>query len=151
VKELKAATSVEILLWSGDDLSGEVESVSDAGLRLLARDRMSPQANSIRAVERTSIRRIVRFRQPYLPDSRRWMITGAVAGGAVGVTVGAISDIRHGGNYHWFEGAFGGASMGFLASCAALAAVGVFDVARMPGHRKVVYEDPGPRPSPQSY
>jgi hypothetical protein len=151
VKKLKAGTSVEILLWSGENVSGEIDGVNDTGLRLLARDRMSPQASSIRTVDRTSIQRIVRFRQPNLPDSRRWMITGAVAGGAIGVTAGTISDIRHGGDYHWFEGALGGAGMGFLVSCAALAAVGVFDVARMPGHRKVVYEDPGPHPPPQSH
>jgi hypothetical protein len=150
VKELKAATSVEILLWSGENVSGEIDGVNDAGLRLLARDRRNPQASSIRTVDRASIQRILRFRQPYLPDSRRWMVTGAVAGGAVGVTVGAISDIRHGGNYHWFEGALGGAGMGFLVSCAALAAVGVFDVARMPGRRKVVYQDLGPHPSSPS-
>jgi hypothetical protein len=139
VKKLKPGTTVEILLWSGQYLSGKIDAVTDAGLQLAPPGRH--QAGWLHEVDRASIRRIVRIHHPYLPDSRRWMLTGALAGGAVGVTAGAVADIRHGGNYHWFEGALGGAGLGFLVSCAALATVGTADVAQLPRHRKVVYED----------
>jgi hypothetical protein len=144
VKKLKPGTTVEILLWSGQVLSGEIDSVTDAGLQLAPPGRH--QAGLLHEVDRAAIRRIVRLHHPYLPDSRRWMLTGALAGGAVGVTAGAVADIRHGGNYHWFEGALGGAALGFLVSCAGLAAVGTVDVARLANHRKVVYEDKSNHP-----
>jgi len=139
VKKLKPGTTVEILLWSGQYLNGEVDAVTDVGLQLAPPGRH--QAGSLHEVDRTTIRRIVRLRHPYLPDSRRWMLTGALAGGAVGVTAGGVADIRHGGNYHWFEGALGGAGLGFLVACAALAAIATVDVARLADRHKVVYED----------
>jgi len=74
------------------------------------------------------------------------MIAGAVAGGAVGVTVGAVGDIRHGDNGRWLLGGLGGAGLGFLVSCAALAAVATVEVARIPGRRQVVYEDKSIQP-----
>jgi hypothetical protein len=146
VKKLKPGTIVQIWLWSGDILSGEVDAVSDAGLQLATADRSAPQANWLRQVDRTTIRRIVRFRQPNLPNSNKWMITGAVGGGAIGVTAGAIADLKQGSNYHWFEGALGGAGMGFLFSCAALAAVGSVDLAQGLRRGRVVYEDKGNHP-----
>ena len=139
VKKLKPGATVEILLWNGQNLSGEIDAVTDTGLQLAPPDRH--QAGLLHEVGRTTIRRIVRLREPYLPDGRRWMVTGAVAGGAIGLTAGAVADVRHGGNYHWFEGAFGGAGLGFLVSCAGLAAVGAVDVGRLARRRKVVYED----------
>jgi hypothetical protein len=139
VKKLKSGTTIEIFLWSGESLHGEIDAVTDTGLQLAPPYRH--QGGSLHEVDRKTIRSIVRFREPNLPDGPRWMITGAVAGGTVGVAAGAIGDIRHGGNYHWIEGAFGGATLGFLVSCAALAAVGAFDVGRLAQRRKVVYED----------
>lgn len=144
VKKLKPGTAVEILLWNGQQLGGEIEAVTDAGVQLAPPGRH--QAGLLHEVNRATIRRIVRLHHPYLPDSRRWMLTGALAGGAVGVTTGAVADIRHGGNYHWFEGALGGAGLGFLVACAALAAVATVDVAQLPRHRKVVYEDKSNHP-----
>jgi len=41
------------------------------------------------------------------------MLAGAVIGGGVGLTSGAIYDVAHHENYHWFTGAFGGAVLGF--------------------------------------
>lgn len=146
VKKLQSGTYVEILLLSGENLSGNVESVSDSGLQIATADRggypgRSTQTTSwLRALDRSGIRRIVSIRRPYLPDSRRWMVTGALAGGAVGLAAGAVGDARHGGNYHWFEGAAGGAALGFAVSVAALAAVLAVQSARAPHHRKVVYE-----------
>jgi hypothetical protein len=146
VKKLKPGTIVQVLLGSGENLSGEVEAVTDARLQLATTDRSAAQASWLREIDRTTIRRIVRIRDVRLPDSRKWMITGAVAGGAVGVTAGTIVDIKQSQNYHWFEGALGGAGMGFLVSCVALAAVGTIDVARGAHRRNVVYESLGPHP-----
>lgn len=146
VKKLKPGTIVLVLLGSGENLSGEVEGVTDARLQLATIDRSTPQASWLREIDRATIRRIVLIRDVRLPDSRKWMITGAVAGGAVGVTAGTIADVKQGENYHWFEGALGGAGMGFLVSCAVLAAVGAVDMGRGVHRRKVVYEDLGLRP-----
>jgi hypothetical protein len=142
VKKLKPGTSVEVWLWSGEDLWGEIDEVSDTGLRVIMVNRTHTRLGP-RQVDRGTIRRIVIFRKPHLPDPERWMLTGALAGGTIGLTAGVVSDVRHGGNYHWFEGALGGAGLGFVASCAALAAVGIVDSARGLHRRKVVYEDKG--------
>jgi hypothetical protein len=142
VKKLKSGTSVEVLLSSGETISGEVEGISDAGMQIATvGGNIDPRIGWLRDVDRARIRRIVRIRQTNLPDAKRWMITGAVAGGAIGVTTGAVADVRHGGDYHWAEGALGGAGLGFLVSCAALAAVGAVQLAQLPRHRQVVYED----------
>jgi hypothetical protein len=140
VKKLKPGTAVQILLWSGDNLRGRIDSVGDAGLHLTMADGSSSQTSRLSELDRISIRRIARIRQPNLPDPKRWMLTGALAGGAIGLTAGTVADLKHGGNYRWFGGGLGGAGMGFLASCMALAAVGIVDVSRGL-RRKVVYED----------
>lgn len=142
VKKLKPGTSVEVWLWSGENVSGEIDDVSDTGLRVIMVDRTHTRLGP-RHVDRGTIRRIAIFRKPHLPDPERWMLTGALGGGAIGMTAGVVSDARHGGNYNWFEGALGGASLGFFASCAALSAVGIVELARGVHRRKVVYEDKG--------
>jgi hypothetical protein len=142
VKKLKAGTSVEVLLSSGEDVCGEINSASDTGVQIAtASGNVDQRIGWLRDVDRASVRRIVRFRRNNLPDSKRWMIAGAVAGGAVGVTVGAVGDIRHGNNGRWLLGGLGGAALGFLVSCAALAAVATVEVAQIPGRRQLVYED----------
>jgi len=140
VKKLKRGTDVEISLWSGENLNGKIQDVNNTGLQLAAADRSSPGIGWLRDVDRASIRTVVRFRRPYLPDGKRWMVTGAVAGGAIGAAGGAVSDVAHGNNGRWLLGGLGGAGLGFLASCAALAAVGVVDTARMVHRRDLVYE-----------
>jgi len=144
VKRLPVGSAVQILLWNGEDLRGRIDNVSDAGLLLAMVERF--QTRRVRQLDRSGIRRIAQFHQPNLPDPKRWMVTGAVAGGAIGLTAGAVADGRHGTNYRWFEGAFGGAGMGFLASTMALVAVGTFDVAKGPHRSKVVYEDTSSHP-----
>jgi hypothetical protein len=140
VKKLKHGTDVEISLWSGENLNGKIEDVNNTGLQLTAADRSGPGIGWLRDVDRASIRTVVRFRRPYLPDGKRWMVTGAVGGGLIGVTAGAVSDAEHGNNGRWLLGGLGGAGLGFLASCAALAAVGVVDTAKMVHRRDLVYE-----------
>ena len=141
-KKLKPGTSVEVWLWSGEDLWGEIDEVSDTGLRVIMVNRTHTRLGP-RQVDRGTIRRIAIFLRPHLPDPERWMLTGALAGGTIGLTAGVVADARHGGNYHWFEGALGGAGLGFVVTCAALAAVGIADSARGLQRRKVVYEDKG--------
>jgi hypothetical protein len=143
VKKLKPGTSVEIWLWSGENLSGEIDDVSDTGLRVVMVNRSHTRLGPLREVDRETIRRIASFRKPHLPDTGRWMLRGVLVGGAIGLTAGVVSDARHGGNYHWFEGALGGAGLGFFASCAALGTVGIVELARGLHRRKVVYEDKG--------
>jgi hypothetical protein len=143
VKKLKPGTIVRVLLWSGEEPSGAVDAVSNVGLRVATVGRNGPGVGWLRDIDRTRIRRIVRIRKSNLPDPKRWMVRSAVAGGAIGLTAGAVSDIKHGDNYHWFEGALGGAGLGFFASCAALLAVGTVDLAQGVRGEKVVYEDQG--------
>jgi hypothetical protein len=143
VKKLKPRTTVRVLFWSGEELGGAVDAVSNEGLRLATVGSNGSGVGWLRDIDRTSIRRIVRIRKPNLPDPNRWMIRGAVAGGAIGLTAGAVSDIKRGDNYHWFGGALGGAGLGFFASCAALTAVGAVDLAKAVRGEKVVYEDQG--------
>src|SRR5258708_39636801 len=103
VEKLKHGTTVRVLLWSGEELiSGEVYAVSNVGLQLATVGSSGPGVGWLRHIDRTSIRRIVRIRKPNLPDPERWMIRGAGAGGAIGLTTGAVSDIRRGDNYQWF-------------------------------------------------
>jgi hypothetical protein len=149
VKKLQSGAYVEILLLSGENLSGNVEDVTDATLQIVTSGRGSYASPSspggstswLRELDRAGIRRIVTIRRPYLPDSRKWMVSGAVAGGAIGLTAGAVQDAQHGGNYHWFEGAAGGAVLGFAVSVAALGAVLAVSTARGPHHRKIIYEN----------
>jgi hypothetical protein len=146
VKKLKPGTTVRVLLWNGDVLSGEVAAVSTAGLQLATVGSNGPGIGWLRDIDRTSIRRIVRIHKSNLPDPQRWMVRGAVAGGAIGLTAGAASDIKHGENYRWFEGALGGAGLGFLASCTTFLAVATVDLAKTVRGERVVYEDQGNNP-----
>ncbi len=146
VKKLKRGTSVEILFWSGENLSGAIDGVSDAGIQLAMDDASAAQVGWLRDFDRASIRRVVRVREHNLPDSRRWMAIGAVAGGAVGVTAGAIGDAEHGNNGRWIVDGFAGAVFGWLVSVVALGAAGTVDVARGLHRREIVYEDQSHQP-----
>jgi len=142
VKKLKSGAIVEVLLWKGENISGEVEGVSATGMQIATvGGNVDPRVGWLRDVDRASIQRIVRIRHPNLPDSKRWMITGTVAGAAVGVTTGAVQDVEHGNNGRWLLGGLGGAGFGFFVSCAALAAVASVQLAQLPRHRQIVYED----------
>jgi hypothetical protein len=148
VKKLKRGTSVEILLWSGGIVRGKIDGVTDAGLNLDMIDRGNSQIGLQHELDRAGIHEITTVRQLSLPDSHRWIVTGAVAGAGIGLAGGAVADIRHGGNYHWLEGAFGGALAGLLLSCLALGAVGVVDLGHADHREKVVYSaDAPPNPS----
>jgi hypothetical protein len=46
VKKLKRGASVEILLWSGENLREKIDDVSDAGLQLDMIDRNNPQLST---------------------------------------------------------------------------------------------------------
>jgi len=143
-EKLKHGTTVEVLLSSGENIRGEVEDVSDTGMQIAtAGGSIDPRIGWLRDVDRASVRRIVRIRRTNLPDSRRWMIAGAAAGGAIGVTTGAVQDAEHGNNGRWILGGFAGAVGGFFVACVALAAVATVQVAQRPTRRQVVYEEDG--------
>jgi hypothetical protein len=142
VKKIKPGTTLEIQLKSGDQFYGELDQVSDSGLRIYAADNNSAQTNWQHDLDRKQIRRIVRFRRSsHLPNPTRWMAIGAVAGGAIGVGAGAIGDAKHGNNGRWLVDGFAGALLGFFASCAVLAGVAVVHAAQLPRHTRVIYED----------
>jgi hypothetical protein len=144
VKKLKPGAAVEVSLWTGENLSGEVESVSDTGMQIAAvGGNIDPRVGWLRDFDRANIRSVVRMREHSLPNSKRWMIAGALAGSAVGVTQGAVRDAEHGNNGRWIVGGFAGAVLGFVVSCAALGVVAVVDVTRGAYRREVVYEDQG--------
>jgi hypothetical protein len=138
VEKLKSGTPVLISLWSGRLISGSVEAVGPDAVRI---DTAGPDVGVGSLIEfgRTDVRRIVRVRRPNLPDPARWMAMGALIGGGVGFTSGAIYDVAHHENYHWLAGGFSGAVFGFLGSCAILAGVGTVDLFHH--HDKLVYED----------
>jgi hypothetical protein len=142
VKRLSPDAPIVVLLWSAEQISGRIQTADDSGLRLIPFE-WSNGGRSVRAVERADIQRISTIHQHHLPDPGRWMIVGTIAGGAIGATAGAVSDAsHHTSNARWFTGGLGGAGLGFFASCAALAGVGVFDMGSDILHpRRVVYED----------
>ena len=136
VEKLKPGTPLRILLWNGEQISGKVDGTSETELRLIMRD---SERTIDRTIDRSEIRRIVRIRHGDLPDPDRWMIRGALIGGAIGVTQGAIRDSTHHSNQgSWLTGGLAGAVLGFFASCAALTGVGVVALVH---HDTVVYED----------
>jgi hypothetical protein len=144
VKKLKAGAAVEVSLWTGESLSGEVEGVSDTGMQIAAvGGNIDPRVGWLRDFDRASIRSVARVQEHSLPNSKKWMIAGALAGGAVGVTQGAVRDAEHGNNGRWIVGGFAGAVLGFVASCAAVGVVGIVDVSRGIHRREIVYEDQG--------
>jgi len=97
VKKLKIGAAVEVSLWTGESLSGEVESVSDTGMQVAAvGGNIDPRVGWLRDFDRRNIRSVARVREHSLPDSKKWMIAGTLAGGAVGVTTGAVRDAEHG-------------------------------------------------------
>jgi hypothetical protein len=150
VKKLKAGAAVEVSLWTGENLSGEVEAVSDTGMQVAAvGGNIDPRVGWLRDFDRANIRSVARVREHSLPNSKKWMIAGALAGGAVGVTQGAVRDAEHGNNGRWIVGGFAGAVLGFGVSCAALGVVAVVDITRGLHRREIVYEDQGHQ-SPQT-
>jgi hypothetical protein len=144
VKKLKPGAAVEVSLWTGESLSGEVEGVSDSGMQIAAvGGNVDPHVGWLRDFDRGNIRSVARMREHSLPDSKRWMIAGTLAGGAIGVTQGAVRDAEHGNNGRWIVGGFAEAVLGFGVSCAALGVVAVVDITRGIHRREIVYEDMG--------
>jgi hypothetical protein len=144
VKKLKAGAAVEVSLWTGENLSGEVEGVSDTGMQIAAvGGNINPRAGWLHDFDRGNIRSVARMREHSLPNSKRWMIAGTLAGGAIGVTQGAVRDAERGNNGRWIVGGFAGAVLGLVASCAALGVVAVVDTTRGIHRREIVYEDTG--------
>ena len=139
VEKLKPGSPVLVGLWSGEILSGHVVTVSPAGVRL------SPYypvtiGTQLAEIGRATIRRIVLVRHKKLPDPGPWMLTGALVGGGVGATAGAIHDATHhdGSGPHWVTGGLGGAGLGFFGSCVVLTGVGVAELFH---YNRIVYED----------
>jgi len=150
VQKLQPGTPVLLLLSSGEQLHGTLDVVENAGLRLTMLNRTNNSIGPSRQVDRTSIRKLVRFRRPKLMDSGFWILAGTMAGGAIGATSGAIYDGTHHDNKtHWLSEGLGGTAIGFLASCAAVAGADTFVL--LFRHSTVVYENdrlPVPLPAP---
>jgi hypothetical protein len=140
VKRLRQGSAIEVLLNDGRYLRGNFDGASDAAVEISVADRNDPQVSFTQEVQRGNIRRIVQVRVRQAPDLKRWMITGALAGGGAGLIGGAIADGTHGTNYRWLAGGLGGAMAGFLGSCVVLAAVTGVEGAKGGRHTKVVYE-----------
>jgi hypothetical protein len=141
LKKVKPGAGVQVSLWTGENLSGEIEGVSDTGMQIATvGGNFDPLVGWLRDFDRANIRSVARMREHNLPNSKRWMIVGALAGGAVGVTQGAVGDAQHGNNGRWIVGGFAGAVLGLVASCGV---VGIVDVTRGVHRREIVYEDQG--------
>jgi hypothetical protein len=148
VRKLKRGAPVQIWLWGGENLRGKIDDISDDALNLDILDRGNPQISLQHTIRRASIHTVATTRHLDQPDSNRWMLTGAAAGAGLGLVAGGIADATHGTNYRWAAGGFVGAVLGFLFSCAALAATGGVEVARDHHRGKVVYSADAP-PSQQ--
>ena len=142
VEKLKPGTLVQVLLWNGEKLRGRLDGADDAGLWLTKMDRRNIRGGPRANVDRASVRKVVRFRQPSLPDVGKWMFAGTLAGGVIGVVSGAIYDgIHHSNELHWLTGGLGGAGAGFFASCLVLTGVLMTEmVVEMIHPRTLVYE-----------
>jgi len=90
VEKLKPGSTVLIVLSSGEELRGRLDGADDARLWLTKMDRRNIRGGSRQSVDRASVRKIVRFRQPRLPDAGKWMFASTLAGGAIGVVSGAM-------------------------------------------------------------
>ena len=143
VQLLKPGTPVTISLWAGYQLRGTLEAVNDSGLSLTWLDAKGNLIQSSYHVDRASVRKIVRFRHPKLPqDPGRIMLIATVAGAAVGATAGGIDDATDHNSGRWFTGGLGGAGIGFFGSCVVLGGIGATKGGIMLFHRStVVYED----------
>jgi len=143
VKKLKPGTNVRVLLWSGQELSGAVDAMSAVGLRLATVGSNGPEsAGSAISTARAS-GGLCAFASPTCHIQTR-MIRSAVAGGAIGLTAGAVSDVNTA-KLPLVRSALGGADLGFFASCAALTASGLSTSRRQCG-RKSCVEDQGNNP-----
>jgi hypothetical protein len=138
VERLKPGTPVLISLWSGETFRGRVAAVDPTTLRLRTSDPEGVGIYQLQEFGRANIRRIIHIRRPNLPDPQRWMLAGAMIGGGVGLTSGAIYDVTHHENYHWVTRGFGGAVLGFFGSCVVLAGFGVVELFHH--HSTLVYE-----------
>jgi hypothetical protein len=134
-KRLKPGTSVYVRLRNQLYVSGRVVSVDDRMLRvstIYPWDNGQPEE-----ILRANVQKIVQIRRRILPDPHKVIVGGALIGGAVGVTAGAIDDATHGNNGRWFVGGLGGAGLGFFAACMTEAGFGVVALFRP---NRVAYE-----------
>jgi len=134
VEKLKPGAKVLVTLWTGEEIAGRVDSVGQGSLGI----RTSSSWKPLQRFARAEIQAIVHLRGPKLPDPDRWMRDGALIGGAVGVTSGAIQDATQGNNGRVLTHGLAGAGLGFFGSCAAMAGVGAVALVH---HDRLVYEE----------
>lgn len=146
VSKLKRGTPVWIVLHSGGNVTGRINSVTDSAVEIMIRDRDPYEPPRIDTIDRTAVHSVMRMRGPrYVPDARRWMIVGAVAGGTAGIVSGAISDANSRNQGQWlvrgFAGSLAGASLGLVSAVVVL-------LAQTPGaflrRNKLIFEANGP-------
>jgi hypothetical protein len=146
VKKVKPGTPLRVQLWSGENLGGELDAVSDSTLRLSVADSGAPQTGWSRTLDRVSIHRVSRARRNAPPNPNHWLIGGAVAGGVAGIAVGAMQDGKRGTSGRWLLGGFAGAVLGFVAAVAAVGTVAIVKTARNASQVRIIYEDEGAPP-----
>lgn len=141
VTRLKRGTSVLVSLWNGDQLEGRLESVSDTGLSVGSPDGTRANAQWSEAVERGSVRRVVRWRgRGDLPDPGKVMIIGTTAGFAAGAIAGGIQDATGRNQGRGITYGLAGGVLGFFGSCVVLTGIGAVSLGRGPRRTEVVYE-----------
>ena len=134
VEKLKPGAKLLVTLWTGEKIEGRIDTVGKASLGL----RTSSSWKPFQRFARADIQTIVHLRGQKLPNPERWMRNGALIGGAVGVTSGAIQDATQSNSGRALTHGLAGAGVGFFASCAALAGAGAVALVH---HDKLVYED----------
>jgi hypothetical protein len=147
VKRLKPGTRVLLTLWNDDQIEGRLEAASDTGLIVSAPEGTRPSNQWTRAVDRGTVRRVVRWRgRGDLPDPGKVMLIGAGAGVAAGAITGGIQDATGRNQARGLGYGLAGGAIGFLASVVVLAAIGGAALAKGPARSEVIYEDASPRP-----
>lgn len=141
VKGLSAGAQVKIFLWNGWAVRGEILSVDDAEVRVAGYDPTDGQPNKVHEIGRRSVRRIVKYKEMKPLNRDKWLVVGAISGGAVG---GAVAERQTKNSWP-----LGGIAGGFAGTTVAFVVTGLVDAARV--HHgmksgKVVYEVTGPRP-----
>ena len=144
VVNLKPNTPVEVRLWRGEIVSGQIQSATDTELQIFAADNTGLRANRAVTIERAAIHRVTRLANyPRLPSVHKCLLIGT----AVGFVFGIIGDAANPAQrpLGLLVGPLAGALFGLLGCGGALAVDVPIALSR---HRELVYEDTGAPQTP---
>jgi hypothetical protein len=136
VQRLKHGAKIAVTLWADNPVEGRLEFATPAYLRISIGD--SRRGASVRQIARERIWSVTYIKGPRLRDPDPLIRNGALIGGAAGLGIGIVRDVRSepGAGANWFLDAFAGAGLGFLGGCMAAEGKGIVGLFR---HDKLIY------------